>query len=132
MFESPGNVVTLPWVILPPLPPRSPAGVGVVVNVASIAADLQAGTAGMGLLAGAGFRWLVLPFGPRPGESLVIWIRQRGLDVITQRGRHIGDGAGDPAEPGHRSDRQQHVGDLVFARPGRQRPGRAPFQADPR
>jgi Mn2+/Fe2+ NRAMP family transporter len=35
----------------------------VVVNVVTIAADLQAGAAGMGLLAGVGFRWLVLPFG---------------------------------------------------------------------
>ena len=65
----------------------------VVVNVVSIAADLQAGTAGMGLLAGVGFRWLVLPFGPRAGGPLVIWIRQCGLDVVPQRGRHIGDGA---------------------------------------
>jgi Mn2+/Fe2+ NRAMP family transporter len=35
----------------------------VVVNVVTIAADLQAGAAGVGLLAGVGSRWLVLPFG---------------------------------------------------------------------
>ena len=35
----------------------------VVVNVVTIAADLQAGAAGIGLLAGVGFRWLVLPLG---------------------------------------------------------------------
>lgn len=33
----------------------------VVVNVVTIAADLQAGAAGIGLLAGVGSRWLVLP-----------------------------------------------------------------------
>ena len=35
----------------------------VVVNVATIAADLQAGAAGMGILAGVDARWLVLPLG---------------------------------------------------------------------
>ena len=35
----------------------------VVVNVVTIAADLQAGAAGIGLLAGVDFRWLVLPLG---------------------------------------------------------------------
>jgi Mn2+/Fe2+ NRAMP family transporter len=35
----------------------------VVVNVVTIAADLQGGAAGMGVLAGVGFRWLVPPFG---------------------------------------------------------------------
>ena len=35
----------------------------VVVNLATIAADLQAGAAGIGLLAGVGSRWLVVPLG---------------------------------------------------------------------
>ena len=35
----------------------------VVVNLVTIAADLQAGAAGIGLLAGAGSRWLVVPLG---------------------------------------------------------------------
>jgi Mn2+/Fe2+ NRAMP family transporter len=35
----------------------------VVVNVVTIAADLQAGAAGVGLLAGVNGRWLVLPLG---------------------------------------------------------------------
>jgi Mn2+/Fe2+ NRAMP family transporter len=35
----------------------------VVVNVVTIAADLQAGAAGIGLLAGVSFRWLVVPLG---------------------------------------------------------------------
>jgi Mn2+/Fe2+ NRAMP family transporter len=35
----------------------------IVVNVITIAADLQAGAAGIGLLAGVGSRWLVLPLG---------------------------------------------------------------------
>jgi Mn2+/Fe2+ NRAMP family transporter len=35
----------------------------VVVNLVTIAADLQAGAAGIGLLAGVGSRWLVVPLG---------------------------------------------------------------------
>ncbi len=35
----------------------------VVVNVVTIAADLQAGAAGIGLVAGADSRWLVIPLG---------------------------------------------------------------------
>ena len=35
----------------------------VVVNLVTIAADLQAGAAGIGLLAGIGSRWLVVPLG---------------------------------------------------------------------
>lgn len=35
----------------------------VVVNVVTIAADLQAGAAGIGILAGVDTRWLVLPLG---------------------------------------------------------------------
>jgi Mn2+/Fe2+ NRAMP family transporter len=35
----------------------------VVVNVVTIAADLQAGATGIGLLAGVSFRWLVAPLG---------------------------------------------------------------------
>jgi Mn2+/Fe2+ NRAMP family transporter len=35
----------------------------VVVNLITIAADLQAGAAGIGLLAGVGSRWLVMPLG---------------------------------------------------------------------
>ena len=34
---------------------------------------------------------------------VIVWVYQRGLDVISQRGRHVGDGAGDPAEPGDRA-----------------------------
>jgi hypothetical protein len=30
---------------------------------------------------------------------VIVWIHQRGLDVVPERGRHVGDGAGDPAEP---------------------------------
>ena len=35
----------------------------VIVNVVTIAADLQAGAAGIGLVAGVDSRWLVMPFG---------------------------------------------------------------------
>jgi hypothetical protein len=35
----------------------------VVVNLVTIAADLQAGAAGIGLLAGIDFRWLAAPLG---------------------------------------------------------------------
>jgi hypothetical protein len=35
----------------------------VVVNLVTIAADLQAGAAGIGLLAGTGSRWLAVPLG---------------------------------------------------------------------
>jgi Mn2+/Fe2+ NRAMP family transporter len=35
----------------------------VVVNVVTIAADIEAGAAGIGLFAGVDSRWLVLPFG---------------------------------------------------------------------
>ena len=35
----------------------------VIVNVVTIAADLQAGAAGIGLVAGVDSRWLVLPLG---------------------------------------------------------------------
>ncbi len=35
----------------------------VVVNLVTIAADLRAGAAGIGLLAGVGSRWLVVPLG---------------------------------------------------------------------
>ena len=41
----------------------------VVVNVVTIAADLQAGAAGIGLLTGIGSRWLVLPLGARTEAS---------------------------------------------------------------
>jgi hypothetical protein len=53
-----------------------------------------------------------------PAEVLSVTFRflQRSLDVIPERRRHIGSGARDPAEPGHRRDRQQHVGDLVLTR----------------
>lgn len=44
----------------------------VVVNVITIAADLQAGAAGIGLLAGVGFRWLVLPLGLALAALLLI------------------------------------------------------------
>jgi len=35
----------------------------VAVNLVTIPADLQAGAAGIGLLAGIGSRWLVVPLG---------------------------------------------------------------------
>jgi Mn2+/Fe2+ NRAMP family transporter len=35
----------------------------VIVNIVTIAADLQAGAAGIGLLAGVDYRWLVVPLG---------------------------------------------------------------------
>jgi Mn2+/Fe2+ NRAMP family transporter len=44
----------------------------VVVNVVTIAADLQAGSAGIGLLAGVSSRWLVLPLGAGLGALLLI------------------------------------------------------------
>src|SRR5215470_2891270 len=60
-------------------------------------------------------RVCLLHGGRARGESLVIiWVYQRGLDVIAERGRQAGDGAGDPAEPGDWGDGQQHAGDLLF------------------
>ena len=57
---------------------------------------------------------------PRPsaGRSalLIIWAHQRSLDVQPERLRHVGDSASDPAKPGNRGDRQQHVGDLILGR----------------
>ncbi|HEV3282171.1 MAG TPA: divalent metal cation transporter [Acidimicrobiales bacterium] len=44
----------------------------VVVNVVTIAADLQAGAAGLGLLVGVDQRWLVVPFGLAVGTLLVL------------------------------------------------------------
>ena len=43
-----------------------------VVNVITIAADLQAGAAGLGLLVGVSDRWLVLPLGIGLGALLVV------------------------------------------------------------
>jgi hypothetical protein len=40
----------------------------VVVNLVTIAADLQAGAAGIGLLTGVDTRWLVVPLGSRSGR----------------------------------------------------------------
>jgi hypothetical protein len=45
---------------------------------------------------------------------VIIWILQRGLDVMPQRAGHARSGCDDPAEPGHRGDGQQDLGDLVF------------------
>src|SRR5215831_19042148 len=82
--------------------------------------------------AGATGETLTIGTTSRLAESLVIiWVYQRCLDVIAERGRQVGDGAGDPAERGDWGDGQQHVGDLVFGCAHRQRPGGAPFQADP-
>ena len=47
---------------------------------------------------------------------MIDWIVQCGLDVMAERVRHARSGVDDPAESGHRSDRQQHVGDLLFGR----------------
>ena len=30
---------------------------------------------------------------------MIIWVLQRGLDVIPERGCHIGDGGDDPTKP---------------------------------
>ena len=43
----------------------------VVVNLVTIAADLQAGAAGIGLLAGVGSRWLVVPLGAAVASLLL-------------------------------------------------------------
>src|SRR6516225_1962966 len=69
---------------------------------------------------------------PPRAPSQIIRVHEGGVDVIPERGGHVRDGAGDPAEPGDRGDGQQHAGDLVFGRARRQRGGGAPFQADPR
>src|SRR5262245_23552877 len=66
-------------------------------------------------------------YGSRSGQtaaepSKIIRAHQRGLDVIAERGGHVGGGGGDPAEPGDRGDGQQHAGDLLFVRALRQRP----------
>src|SRR5208337_909950 len=66
----------------------------------------------------------------RGGPSVIVWIFQRRPYVIPKRGRHIGSGADDPAEPYHWRDRQQHVSDLVVGRARGHGPGGAPFQAD--
>jgi len=65
-------------------------------------------------------------------QSVIVRFRKRGLEVILQRGRHVRGGRDDPAEPGHRHDCQQHLGDLVLGRTRRQRPAGAPFHADRR
>jgi hypothetical protein len=44
----------------------------VVVNLVTIAADLQAGAAGIGLLAGVGSRWLVVPLGAAVAGLLLV------------------------------------------------------------
>ena len=62
---------------------------------------------------------------------MIIWVYQGGLDVIPERGCHIGDGADDPAKSGHWGDGQQNVGDLVLSCARRERAGGAPFQAYP-
>jgi hypothetical protein len=62
---------------------------------------------------------------------VIIRFLQRGRDVIAECDRHIGSGADDPVEPGHRGDLQPHVSDLALGRPRRQRPADAPFQATP-
>src|SRR5215475_13154 len=67
---------------------------------------------------------------PAGEPSVTVWLLQRGRDVVPERGRHIGSGRDDPAEPGHRGDRHQHVGDLVLGRARCQGPAGAPFQAD--
>ena len=36
--------------------------------------------------------------------SVIVRFLQRGRDVVPERGRHLGSGGDDPAEPGHRSD----------------------------
>jgi hypothetical protein len=43
----------------------------VVVNVVTIAADLQAGAAGLGLLTGVEPGWLAVPLGLVPGSLLL-------------------------------------------------------------
>ena len=60
---------------------------------------------------------------------MIVHFLQCGCNVIAERGRHIGSGSDDPAEPGHRGNCQQHVGDLVLARTRRHRPSDGPLQA---
>jgi hypothetical protein len=48
----------------------------ILVNLVTIAADLQAGAAGIGILAGAGSRWIIVPL---------------GLDAVTGRRRYASD-----------------------------------------
>jgi hypothetical protein len=54
------------------------------------------------------------PTDARALAGKIIGVHLRGLPVIAERGGHVGDGAGDPAEPGGWGDGQQHFGDLVF------------------
>ncbi len=54
----------------------------VVVNLVTIAADLQAGAAGIGLLAGVDPRWLVLPFGLALAGLLVFGRYQQVAAVL--------------------------------------------------
>ncbi len=51
-----------------------------------------------------------------PARSVTVPFLQRGPQVIAERGRQAGRGRDDPAQPGHRDHRQQHVGDLLFRR----------------
>ena len=39
---------------------------------------------------------------------MIVWCLQGGRDVISERGRYVGGGADNPAEPGYRGD-QQHT-----------------------
>ena len=54
----------------------------VVVNLVTIAADLQAGAAGLGLLTGIGPRWLVAPLGLALGSLLVAGKYQHVAGVL--------------------------------------------------
>ena len=58
----------------------------VVVNLITIAADLQAGAAGIGLLAGVGSRWLVVPLGAALAGLLLAGRYAQVVTVLRYRG----------------------------------------------
>ena len=65
------------------------------------------------------------------GPSLITGVYRRGLDIRPEGGGHVGDGRVDPAESGDRSDRQQHVGNLVCGGARGERPGGAHSRQTP-
>lgn len=54
----------------------------VIVNIVTIAADFQAGAAGIGLLAGVDMRWIVLPFGLGVAGLLLIGKYEQVLALL--------------------------------------------------
>jgi len=80
----------------------------VVVNFVTIAADLQAGAPGVGLLAGVDSRWLAAPLGAGSGRAAAGQpVRPGGggaaaPDAGVRRFRRGGAGASGLAPPAHR------------------------------